>query len=92
MRIGKMCAICPKCKEVIDYLCYVTTESSGGSFCLEKGVPQYEEDYRDENGDSLIFKCPECEEELFNLRAYAIKFLRDKDELAELVAEKVKYG
>lgn len=83
-------AICPKCKKVINHLhlsCSGIQEST--FFINEDGVVVYEQDDFDSDGYDYDFKCSECWEVLFNDGIEAEDFLRDKDELKEIVAEKI---
>lgn len=85
-------SICPNCKSKIDYLNYSICRYENGGFSIDKnGVEEYIEDSNSfMNEPSLNFNCPECDELLEFDEDEAIKFLKDKDELQELVAKKIK--
>ena len=87
-----MCPICPKCKEKIDCLNYSRDNYDNGEFSIDKDG--FEEYNRDSNSDliepNLNFRCPECDEELDFDEDEAIKFLKETDELQEIIAEKIK--
>ena len=86
-----MCPICPKCKEIIEYLSYSSCNYRGGTISIdEKGFEEYEEDGNlDLINQDITFNCPECNEELFTDDDEAISFLKEVDELQELVVEKI---
>lgn len=82
-----MCAVCPKCKEVVDYLYWNEEKHSFGTFDL-KG---YEEDGNsDIDTPNITFSCPECEEDLEFDEEDAKDFLENKDELKQMIEKKVK--
>lgn len=90
--------ICPKCKEVIDKVTYSAEKETWGSVDVyefenkdkrkEFGIDYDESEVGDWN--NLKYFCPECNEEFEMTEEEIIDFLADKDELAELVAEKQK--
>lgn len=82
-----MCPICPKCKQEINWLkAYSETKYTLAE--NEQGVLEYKRMY---DVDYFIsFECPECDEELFIQQGEAEEFLKDKDELKEIVAEKIE--
>lgn len=79
--------ICPKCKEIITYLNWSEPKNCFGTYDLESG---YEEDGNvDISQPNITYSCPECSEE-FDFDEYEAKeFLKNKDELQEIVAEKL---
>ncbi len=84
--------ICPKCKENVEFLNYSSNNYDNGEFSIDKnGFKKYD---KDGNSDliepDLFFGCPECNEELDFDEQQAEEFLREKDELQEIVAEKLK--
>ena len=84
--------ICPNCKEKINYLNYSKNKYNGGEFSIGKdGLGEYE---IDGNADliepQLFYSCPECSNEFNFDEDEAIEFLINKDELQEIVAEKMK--
>ena len=83
--------ICPKCKSNIDGLKNIVSGSQRYDMFLDgSGRVHYEK--VDFVGDDSVNEwwCPECSEVLFTSEEEAEKFLKDKDELKELVAEKIK--
>jgi len=80
-------AICPKCKEEIDYLLAYTEKK----YTLE--LNDKEEVVYEEQGEvdyPTSFECPECLEEIFTDEAEAIGFLKEKDELKSLIQDKLE--
>ncbi len=79
--------ICPKCKAEIKHLLAYSEvvnnfeiDINGEPFCFgNDNIEGY-----------TTFECPECNEDLNFNEEEAIIFLRDKDELQKLVAEKIK--
>lgn len=83
--------ICPKCKSNIDVLSNIVSGSQRYDMFLESsGRVHYEE--VDFVGDNNVNEwwCPECKECLFTSEDKAEEFLKDKDELKEIVAEKIE--
>ena len=84
-------AVCKFCGKIIEKLELVRTGVEKARFFInEKGLYDYEGETFDSNGDFLEFKCLECGETLFEDYEEAEQFLKDKDELQEIVAEKLK--
>ncbi len=81
-------AICPKCKKVITYLTSEATATTGCNL-YEDGTLDLDNDL---NAIAEIneWRCPECEEDIFYNEHEAREFLKEKDELKELVVEKVE--
>ncbi len=79
-------AVCPKCKQKIESLNnYESGEMK--SYLNEDGG--WEEDCFQGDGKTNDFECPECSEVLFKDEEKAIAFLKNKDELQEIMAEKL---
>lgn len=85
-------AICTNCKEKIEYLNYNRSKYDGGEFSIDKdGFEEYNEDVNSDLIEpELSFNCPECDKEFDFDEDEAIKFLKEKDELQEVVNEKLK--
>jgi len=86
-----MCAVCPKCKKKIEYLNQRTTgvEKCEVFFNEKENYIDWRDEEFDSDGIVLLFNCPECDNELDFGEEEAHKFLKEKDELQELVAEKI---
>ena len=82
--------ICPNCKKIINELEMVRTGVEKARFYIEGEFYDYEGETFDSDGDFLEFKCFECGETLFDDYDEAEQFLKDKDEVAEMVKEKLK--
>lgn len=83
-------SICPKCHKIITELDQVRTGIEKARFFIDKdGCYDYDDEEFDSDGDFLEFRCWECNEVLFKDYEEAEEFLKDKDELQEIVAEKL---
>ncbi len=79
-------SVCPKCKEIINFLNWNKPRNSFGTYDLQDG---YEEDGNiDICQSDIIYSCPECLEELNFSEQEAKMFLIKKDELQEMIIEK----
>lgn len=88
-----MCAICPKCKQKIEELELVRTGLEKARFYInKKGFYDYDNEDFESDGDFLEFRCWECGETLFEDYEEAEQFLKEKDKLKEIVAEKINKG
>ncbi len=83
-------AICPKCKKVITELFQRVSGTRTATVFINKGggLEEREEDF-ESDGYDYEYICFECWEVLFNDDGEAHDFLFEKDELKELVAEKI---
>ena len=79
--------ICPKCKAEIDFL-HSYNESKSTMEVGKDGKVYYEPLYEIDNPTS--FECPECCEELFKWEGQAEEFLKNEDELQQIVKEKIE--
>ena len=83
--------VCKNCGKVINYLRQV---SSGIEKCdifynkKEKWIDWKNEEF-ESDGIVRIFYCPECNEELDFDEQQAEEFLKEEDELQQIVAEKI---
>ncbi len=78
--------ICPNCKETINYL-YAYSEVVN-TFELDKNGEPF--CFGQDNIEGYTgFECPECHEKIFLEENDAIEFLKDKDELQEIMIEKL---
>jgi len=83
--------VCKNCGKVINYLRQV---SSGIEKCdifynkKEKLIDWKNEEF-ESDGIVRIFYCPECNEELDFDEQQAEEFLKEEDELQQIVAEKI---
>lgn len=84
-----MCAVCKFCGKIINELELVRTGVEKARFFIKDGFYDYEGGTFDSDGDFLEFRCMECNELLFENYEEAEAFLKEKDELQELVAEKL---
>lgn len=87
-----MGGICPKCKSKINHLRNMVSGTSCYKMYVYEGekYPDYDrEDFYEDNNVNEWW-CPECDSVLFTSEEEAIKFLKDTDDLQELVAEKIK--
>lgn len=86
--------ICPKCKEEIDFLRHSRSGWENSNMYItgsgDDGYVEYEHNDFSDDGDLSEFYCPECNEELDFDDEQAEAFLRDKDELQQLISEKIK--
>jgi len=84
-------SICPKCKKIINHLREVRSGVEGcDMFWNEKGnYLDYENEEFSGDGSVLLYYCPECSEELDFNDEEAEEFLKNKDEVAEMVAKKI---
>lgn len=82
-------AICGECKERIGHLISEATATTG-CVLYEDGTL----DLNDEDLNSIIeineWRCPECDEIVAYNEDEAREFLEEKDELKEIVVEKLK--
>ncbi len=87
-----MCPICPKCLKKIEYLRQVSSgiEKCDIFFNEKEGWVDWRNEEFESDGIVRIFYCPECNEELDLNDEEAEQFLEEKDELKEIVAEKMK--
>lgn len=76
---------CPKCKKELEEL-EVREEISGG---LVYSLDGFEEDMELKE-NNFIFLCPECNEKLAYSQKEADEFLKGRDELTEIVKEKLR--
>ncbi len=85
-------SICPKCKAKIDSLRQVTTgiEKCDIFFNEKEGWIDWKNEKFESDGIIRIFYCPECDEELNLDDEEAEQFLLEKDELKEIIVEKIK--
>lgn len=82
--------ICPKCKKIINYLEEVRTGYERSKMFVNEDKSIWWEDEEFSGDDNVLeFYCPECNEELDFTEEEAHNFLRNKDEVAEMVAEKI---
>jgi len=83
-------AVCPKCKKVINELSHRVSGISTSRFFIndEGDFDEDEEDFDSDGWDSE-YSCPKCWEVLFEDYSDAQDFLIEKDELKEVVAEKI---
>ena len=84
--------ICPKCKENVEFLKQVDSgiEKCHIFFNKKKDYLDWEQEEFESDGIVRLFYCPECNEELDFDEQQAEEFLREKDELKEIVTEKLK--
>ena len=82
-------AICLKCKKKIEVLCSEATATTG-CFIDEKGDVIFDESNFGDNAEINEWRCPKCEEVLALDEDEAREFMEDKDELQEIVAEKIE--
>ena len=85
-------AFCPKCKEKVEFLKQVTTgiEKCHIFFNEKEGWIDWSDEEFESDGVVRLFSCPKCNNELDFNDEEAIKFLKEKDELQEIVVEKLK--
>ena len=82
-------AVCPKCKKVINELEQVRTGVEKSRFFIKGHFGDYDSESFNSDGDYHEWICYECGETLFGDWEEATEFLKNKDELQELVAEKI---
>ncbi len=83
--------ICPKCKEKIDSLRQVSTGTEECEMFFNKKenwIDWKNEEFKSD-GIVRIFYCPKCNEELDLNDEEAEEMLKERDELKELVVEKL---
>lgn len=83
-------AVCPKCKKVIGILYRRESGVELSKFFIDGDVVDYNDEEFLSDGTRLYFECPKCWEILFEDVDEAVDFLSNKDELQELVAEKIE--
>ena len=82
---------CPKCKEEIENLNFSKTKEISGSVVFDGNDIEFIEEFDIyEEQKPHTYRCPECNEILFENDEEAEEFLRDDDELQEIVKEKLK--
>ncbi len=79
--------ICPNCKEEIDELLAYSEIVQTLQLNVNGNPDYYDESYIE---GYTGFECPECHDKIFNTENKAIEFLKNKDELQKIVAEKLK--
>ncbi len=82
-------AICPYCKKVIETLIQYREGTEYSNFFInEDGEADYEDEiFEDE--ETSEYRCVECQKVLFYDWAEAEQFLKDTDELQEIIVEKI---
>jgi len=87
-----MCAVCKKCGEVINNLKEICSgwQETNVFFNKKKGCIDSKDSEFEGDDNVLEYNCPLCEETLFTNPVEAEEFLREKDELQEIVAKKIK--
>ncbi len=83
-------AVCPKCKQKVESLNNYSSGERKTRVSIFDGEEEYEEEEFQANGKVNDYECPECSEVLFKDEEEAIAFLKNKDELQEIMAEKLK--
>jgi len=83
-------AVCPKCKAVINDLDMRRTGREDARMFIEGDYALYDNEEFESDGEMSWYNCPECNEELFTDWDDAEKFLKEKDEFKEMVAEKIE--
>lgn len=83
-------AVCKSCGKIINELEQVRTGVEKARFFIKDGFYDYEGETFDSDGDFLEFRCMECGESLFDNYEEAEEFLKNKDEVAEMVAKKIE--
>lgn len=78
-------SICPKCKEEIDHLNFSADVETFGNYDGYDWNTRENGEWKDEK-----LYCPKCDELLFTDEEKATSFLQNKDELSELVKEKIE--
>jgi ribosomal protein S27E len=86
---GNKMAVCKFCGEIIRELEQVRTGVETSRFFIEDNFATYEEEDFESDGDFLEFRCPNCSEVLFTDWDEAEQFLKEKDELQEMMVEKL---
>ena len=84
--------ICKECGKDINHLRQVRTgvEECDIFFNKKEGYLDWGNEEFNGDGIVIIYSCPECNEELDFDDEQAEKFLKEKDVLKEIVAEKLK--
>ncbi len=89
-----MCPICKECGENINHLREICSGWQETNVFFNKKKGCIDGKYTEFKGDDSVleYNCPNpnCEKTLFTNPAEAEEFLREKDELQEIVAEKLK--
>jgi len=83
-------AICPKCKEEIEHLIFIESGYMRYTCYYGKDMLEYEQKEFEPDDNVMMFLCPKCNSELFNSPDEAEDFLKYKDKLAKLIADKLK--
>ena len=87
-------AKCPVCNSEIDDLKNYQSGENHYRFSLlkfnNKEVVDYELNEFQADNKINDFECPKCQAVLFTDEKEAIKFLKDEDELAEIIKEKIE--
>ncbi len=81
--------ICPKCFGKIDSLHNYASGERKTRVSIFDGEEEYEEEEFQADGKVDDYECPNCSEVLFKDEEKAIAFLKNKDELQEIMAEKL---
>ena len=82
--------VCPKCHKIIERLEQVRTGVEKSNFFIDVGgLATCDGENFESDGDFLEYRCWECSEVLFEDWDEAEEFLKNKDELQEIVAEKI---
>ena len=81
---------CPKCKKEIE--CLDNYQSGENHYRVWLNGEDTDYDLKEFQEDNQVndYECPECGEVLFTDEDKAVKFLKNKDELTELVKEKME--
>jgi len=92
MGLKNKMAICPKCKRNIVELNMRRTGTEYARMYIDDsdGYPTYDGEEFDTDDEGEWYNCPECSEELFTNWDEAEEFLKGRDELQRLVAEKIE--
>ncbi len=87
-----MAGICPKCYNKINHLREICSGwQETNVFFSEKRSCIFGKDGEFKGDDNVLeYNCPDCEETLFTNPVEAENFLKEKDELKEIVVEKIK--
>ncbi len=86
-------SVCPKCKAEIDCLFWDRYPHQEGTLNLNKdGTTEIDEEFNTISMQEApsIYSCPNCSKELTRDDEEAEEILKDKDELKEIVAKKLK--
>ncbi len=83
--------ICPNCKKIINHLQEMRTGYERCDMSVDKEGILYWKNEEFSGDDNLLeFYCPECSKELSFTEKEAEEFLKNKDEVAEMVLEKIE--